>query len=53
VSAEAWANVLMFFIGLFGLVGLLAHWPAALLWTILLALGWGVLVISNADGIDW
>ena len=42
-------NLFLFFVGLFGLLGLLFTWPATLLWVVLLAVGWGVLVV---DG-DW
>ncbi|WPH58213.1 membrane protein [Streptomyces phage Alone3] len=51
MSAEAWANVLTFLVGLVGCIGLVASWPGTLLWIILLALGWGVLIISNCDGL--
>lgn len=37
----------MFLVGLAGCLGLLFSWPLTLLWVILLALGWGVLVIDN------
>lgn len=53
MSAEAWGNLMLFIVGLFGLIGVMASWPATLLWVILLAVGWGVLVVCNADGIDW
>jgi hypothetical protein len=42
-------NLFLFLVGLVGLVGLLASWPLALLWVILLAVGWGVLVLEG----DW
>ncbi len=51
MSGEALGNLLLFIVGLFGLIGVLASWPASLLWIILLAVGWGVLIISNADEI--
>ncbi len=53
MSAEAWANLMLFLVGLFGLIGILASWPVLFLWIVLLAVGWGVLVISNGDGFDW
>lgn len=54
MSAEAWGNLMLFIVGLFGLIGLLASWPATLLWVVLLCVGWGILVISSGDGgLDW
>lgn len=50
MSVEAWVNVLLGLIGLIGLIGILASWPVLLLWIVLLAVGWGVLVIVNGDG---
>lgn len=53
MSAEAWTNLMLFLIGLIGLIGILASWPVLLVWIVLLAAGWGILVISNGDGLDW
>lgn len=53
MSAKAWANVMLFIVGLIGLIGILASWPVVLLWIVLLVVGWGVLVIANGDGFDW
>lgn len=52
MSSEAWANLMLFIMGLFGLIGVLASWPVTLLWIVLLVVGWGVLIVSNSDG-DW
>lgn len=53
MSAETLGNLMLFIVGLFGLIGVLASWPASLLWVILLAVGWGVLVVGNADSFGW
>jgi hypothetical protein len=53
MSAEAWGNLLLFIVGLVGLIGIFGAWPVQLFWIILLAVGWGILVIYNADGISW
>ncbi len=52
MSGEAWANLMLFLMGLVGLIGVLASWPVLLLWIVLLLVGWGVLLVANADGID-
>lgn len=53
MSAEALSNLVLFIVGLFGLIGVLASWPATLVWVIMLLIGWGILVVANADGFDW
>lgn len=51
MSAEALVNIIFFLIGLVGLIGVLATWPAIVLWYILLAIGWGVVIVTNADAL--
>ncbi|WPH58924.1 membrane protein [Streptomyces phage LuckySocke] len=51
MSAEAWANLMLFIVGLIGLIGVLASWPATVLWIVLLAVGWGVVLLINADSL--
>jgi len=40
-------EIILFFVGLLGLLGVLFSWPLVFVWIILLAVGWGVLVIDN------
>jgi hypothetical protein len=42
---------MLFIVGLIGLIGVLASWPATVLWIVLLAVGWGVVLLINADSL--
>jgi hypothetical protein len=39
-------EIVLFFMGLFGLLGVIFSWPLVAVWIILLFVGWGVLVID-------
>lgn len=50
MSGEAWMSIFLFLIGAAGFAGLFMSWPL-ILCIILIALGWGTLiVVVNSDG---
>lgn len=48
-AAEFWANFLLFLTGAAGFVGIFLNWPIVLC-IVLMAIGWGLIVIVNSDG---